>query len=138
MVGTSSDCAYARDKKLESWVKDSAFLGGGGKGEPTIVTPKQCKSALGLSSPQTKTASVPPWKSPTFPQYPIDGANSVQKKHPMTTIHELLYKHLLSIIYASSRSTASRIISGVSGARAVTHLPSHCHRHQAPLRRIRD
>jgi len=33
-----------RDKKLESWVKDSTFLGGGGKGEPTIVTPKQCKS----------------------------------------------------------------------------------------------
>lgn len=32
-----------RDKKLESWVKDSTFLGGG-KGEPTIVTPKQCKS----------------------------------------------------------------------------------------------
>lgn len=28
-----------RDKKLESWVKD---LGGGGRGEPTIVTPKQC------------------------------------------------------------------------------------------------
>jgi 1-phosphatidylinositol-3-phosphate 5-kinase len=27
---------------LESWVKDSAFLGGGGsKGEPTIITPKQ-------------------------------------------------------------------------------------------------
>lgn len=31
-----------RDKKLESWVKDSTFLGGPGKGEPTIVTPKQC------------------------------------------------------------------------------------------------
>ena len=24
-------------------MKDSAFLGGGGKGEPTIVTPKQCE-----------------------------------------------------------------------------------------------
>jgi 1-phosphatidylinositol-3-phosphate 5-kinase len=34
-----------RDKKLESWVKDSAFLGGAGKGEPTIVTPKQCKQS---------------------------------------------------------------------------------------------
>ncbi|KAL4067348.1 hypothetical protein V8B97DRAFT_2063152 [Scleroderma yunnanense] len=31
---------YTWDKKLESWVKDSTFLGGG-KGEPTIVTPKQ-------------------------------------------------------------------------------------------------
>jgi len=34
---------YTWDKKLESWVKDSTFLGGGGKGEPTIVTPKQYK-----------------------------------------------------------------------------------------------
>ncbi|KAJ3845538.1 hypothetical protein F5878DRAFT_599054 [Lentinula raphanica] len=31
---------YTWDKKLESWVKETAFLGGG-KGEPTIITPKQ-------------------------------------------------------------------------------------------------
>jgi 1-phosphatidylinositol-3-phosphate 5-kinase len=31
---------YTWDKKLESWVKDSAFLGAA-KGEPTIITPKQ-------------------------------------------------------------------------------------------------
>ncbi|KAK7058615.1 Mitochondrial distribution and morphology protein 12 [Paramarasmius palmivorus] len=31
---------YTWDKKLESWVKESAFLGGG-RGEPTIVSPKQ-------------------------------------------------------------------------------------------------
>jgi 1-phosphatidylinositol-3-phosphate 5-kinase len=31
---------YTWDKKLESWVKDSAFLGAG-KGEPTIITPKE-------------------------------------------------------------------------------------------------
>jgi len=31
---------FTWDKKLESWVKDSTFLGGPGKGEPTIVTPK--------------------------------------------------------------------------------------------------
>jgi len=31
---------YTWDKKLESWVKESAFLGGA-KGEPTIITPKQ-------------------------------------------------------------------------------------------------
>jgi len=36
---------YTWDKKLESWVKDSSFLGGGAsKGEPTIVTPKQYKA----------------------------------------------------------------------------------------------
>ncbi|KAJ7146219.1 hypothetical protein C8R44DRAFT_756873 [Mycena epipterygia] len=32
---------YTWDKKLESWVKESAFLGGSGRGEPTIITPKQ-------------------------------------------------------------------------------------------------
>ncbi|KAI9511722.1 hypothetical protein F5148DRAFT_1168306 [Russula earlei] len=31
---------YTLDKKLETWVKESAFLGGAGKGEPTVVTPK--------------------------------------------------------------------------------------------------
>ena len=36
---------YTWDKKLESWVKDASFLGGGAhKGEPTIVTPKQYKA----------------------------------------------------------------------------------------------
>jgi 1-phosphatidylinositol-3-phosphate 5-kinase len=28
------------DKKLENWVKETGFLGGAGKGEPTVVTPK--------------------------------------------------------------------------------------------------
>jgi hypothetical protein len=32
---------YTWDKVLESWVKESAFLGGAAKGEPTIITPKQ-------------------------------------------------------------------------------------------------
>ncbi|KAJ7606790.1 hypothetical protein FB45DRAFT_949133 [Roridomyces roridus] len=32
---------YTWDKKLESWVKESAFMGGSGRGEPTIITPKQ-------------------------------------------------------------------------------------------------
>ncbi|KAG9038840.1 1-phosphatidylinositol-3-phosphate 5-kinase [Tulasnella sp. JGI-2019a] len=35
---------YTWDKKLESWVKETTFLGGGGRGEPTIVTPKQYKT----------------------------------------------------------------------------------------------
>ncbi len=33
---------YTWDKKLESWVKESGILGGGGK-EPTIISPKQYK-----------------------------------------------------------------------------------------------
>lgn len=32
---------YTWDKKLESWVKVTTSLGGSGKGEPTIVGPKQ-------------------------------------------------------------------------------------------------
>ncbi|PIL31519.1 hypothetical protein GSI_06221 [Ganoderma sinense ZZ0214-1] len=32
---------YTWDKKLESWVKDSTFLGGANRGEPTIIGPKQ-------------------------------------------------------------------------------------------------
>lgn len=32
---------YTWDKKLESWVKESTFLGGANKGEPTIISPKQ-------------------------------------------------------------------------------------------------
>ena len=34
---------FTWDKKLESWVKETGFLGGGGK-EPTIVTPRQYKN----------------------------------------------------------------------------------------------
>lgn len=34
---------YTWDKRLETWVKESAFLAGPGKGEPTVVTPKQYK-----------------------------------------------------------------------------------------------
>lgn len=35
---------YTWDKRLESWVKESTFLGGGPQREPTIVTPKQYKA----------------------------------------------------------------------------------------------
>ncbi|RIA92962.1 hypothetical protein C1645_763745 [Glomus cerebriforme] len=34
---------FTLDKRLESWVKESGFLGGGGK-EPTIVSPRQYKN----------------------------------------------------------------------------------------------
>ncbi|KAF8305006.1 hypothetical protein DL93DRAFT_2144921 [Clavulina sp. PMI_390] len=35
---------YTWDKRLETWVKESAFLGGGSQRAPTIVTPKQYKA----------------------------------------------------------------------------------------------
>ncbi|CAG8545859.1 16743_t:CDS:2 [Acaulospora morrowiae] len=34
---------FTLDKRLESWVKESGILGGGGK-EPTIVSPRQYKN----------------------------------------------------------------------------------------------
>lgn len=34
---------FTWDKKLESWVKETGLLGGGGS-EPTIVTPRQYKN----------------------------------------------------------------------------------------------
>lgn len=45
MIRADGDLDYIRtytwDKKLESWVKESAFMGGAGKGEPTIITPRE-------------------------------------------------------------------------------------------------
>jgi hypothetical protein len=66
-----------RDKKLESWVKDSTFLGGAGKGEPTIVTPKQCtwgKKPWDRLMGQIKRGSGLRWRNSTFPRYRTGGA----------------------------------------------------------------
>lgn len=43
---------FTWDKKVESWVKD---LGGGGRGEPTIVTPAQCELRLEKCSALNET-----------------------------------------------------------------------------------
>ncbi|EJU00051.1 hypothetical protein DACRYDRAFT_117647 [Dacryopinax primogenitus] len=48
---------YTWDKKLESWVKESTFLGGA-KGEPTIVTPRQYKTRF-LSAMERYLMMVP-------------------------------------------------------------------------------
>ncbi|KAK8858596.1 hypothetical protein IAR55_002825 [Kwoniella newhampshirensis] len=50
---------FTWDKKLESWVKDSAFLGGAGKGEPTIVTPRQYKIRFRTAMERFYFPSVP-------------------------------------------------------------------------------
>lgn len=59
---------YTWDKKLETWVKESAFLNGPGKGEPTIVTPKQYKarfrSAMERYFPLVRCLVTPVWRSP--------------------------------------------------------------------------
>ncbi|KZT72925.1 hypothetical protein DAEQUDRAFT_722557 [Daedalea quercina L-15889] len=60
---------YTWDKKLESWVKDSTFLGGGTKGEPTIIGPKQYRQRF-LSAMERYFPLVPDrWmKQHDFPE----------------------------------------------------------------------
>ncbi|KAI0673591.1 hypothetical protein C8Q78DRAFT_1017884 [Trametes maxima] len=60
---------YTWDKKLESWVKDSAFLGGANKGEPTIIGPKQYRHRF-LSAMERYFPLVPDrWmKQPDAPE----------------------------------------------------------------------
>lgn len=70
---------YTWDKKLESWVKESAFLGGAGKGEPTIVTPKQYRqrftSAMERYFPLVRPSffEFEVWLTKTISRSPIDG-----------------------------------------------------------------
>ncbi|KAJ2995344.1 hypothetical protein NUW54_g7405 [Trametes sanguinea] len=65
IVGTT----YTWDKKLESWVKDTAFLGGANKGEPTIIGPKQYRHRF-LSAMERYFPLVPDrWmKQPDAPE----------------------------------------------------------------------
>ncbi|KAI0639865.1 hypothetical protein C8Q77DRAFT_1185647 [Trametes polyzona] len=60
---------YTWDKKLESWVKDTAFLGGANKGEPTIIGPKQYRHRF-LSAMERYFPLVPDrWmKQPDAPE----------------------------------------------------------------------
>lgn len=51
---------YTWDKKLESWVKDSAFLGGANKGEPTIIGPRQYRQRF-LSAMERYFPLVSSW-----------------------------------------------------------------------------
>nr|XP_019045669.1 1-phosphatidylinositol-3-phosphate 5-kinase [Kwoniella bestiolae CBS 10118]OCF24599.1 1-phosphatidylinositol-3-phosphate 5-kinase [Kwoniella bestiolae CBS 10118] len=64
---------FTWDKKLESWVKDSAFLGGAGKGEPTIVTPKQYKIRFRTAMERFYFPSVPDrWTKVGMEEIPIE------------------------------------------------------------------
>ncbi|CCM03779.1 uncharacterized protein FIBRA_05926 [Fibroporia radiculosa] len=49
---------YTWDKKLESWVKDTTFLGGPNRGEPTIIGPKQYRQRF-LSAMERYLPLVP-------------------------------------------------------------------------------
>lgn len=102
-----------RDKKLESWVKDSGFLGGAGKGEPTIVTPKQCgflASARGcgsrLTCPQTRLDLDRQWSVFIFLLCRIGGQrsgwkNSKSKMKPLLRLHDLF---IHDIHFSSART----------------------------------
>ena len=53
---------FTWDKKLESWVKERGFVGGGTK-EPTIVTPRQYKNRSVLSPTLTDVlVSAQAWR----------------------------------------------------------------------------
>ncbi|KAI5477182.1 1-phosphatidylinositol-3-phosphate 5-kinase [Pseudohyphozyma bogoriensis] len=54
---------YTWDKKLESWVKDTAFLGGGSSkpGGPTIVTPKSYKNRFRAAMNDYFLLAPDPW-----------------------------------------------------------------------------
>ncbi|KAK4687031.1 hypothetical protein P7C73_g3088, partial [Tremellales sp. Uapishka_1] len=68
---------FTWDKKLESWVKDSAFLGGAGKGEPTIVTPKQYKTRFRTAMERFYFPSVPDrWTKVGAEDAPVEEENA--------------------------------------------------------------
>ncbi|ORY91449.1 hypothetical protein BCR35DRAFT_274133 [Leucosporidium creatinivorum] len=58
---------YTWDKRLESWVKDTAFLGGGSSkpGGPTIITPKQYKHRFRQAMNDYFLLSPDAWVSPS-------------------------------------------------------------------------
>lgn len=76
-----------RDKKLESWVKDSTFLGGAGKGEPTIVTPKQCKTSLASAVEPTDIIDKTRFRTAMdkfyFPSVPDRWSKKGQEENPV-------------------------------------------------------
>lgn len=58
-----------RDKKVESWVKD---FGGGGRGEPTIVTPLQYRKRFRTAMERFYFPSVPDRWSHAMADEPLD------------------------------------------------------------------
>lgn len=71
---------YTLDKKLESWVKDSAFLGGGTKGEPTIIGPKQYRQRfLSAMERYFPLVGLLPWRKPSLFMPSFSGPRSVDE-----------------------------------------------------------
>ncbi|GAA5855583.1 hypothetical protein JCM8547_001605 [Rhodosporidiobolus lusitaniae] len=70
---------YTWDKRIESWVKETTFLGGASKsGGPTVITPKQYKMRFREAIDGYLLLSPTPWLNPRslLPAFAGDGALS--------------------------------------------------------------
>lgn len=59
---------YTWDKRVESFVKETAILGGGGKGEPTIITPRQYRMRFLTFLDRHVLMTPDPWMQPGWVQ----------------------------------------------------------------------
>lgn len=59
---------YTWDKRVESFVKETAILGAGGKGEPTIITPRQYRMRFMTFLDRHLLMTPDPWMQPGWVQ----------------------------------------------------------------------
>jgi len=59
---------YTWDKRVESFVKETAILGGGGRGEPTIITPRQYRMRFISFLDRMFLMTPDPWVQPGWLQ----------------------------------------------------------------------
>ncbi|WFD27134.1 1-phosphatidylinositol-3-phosphate 5-kinase [Malassezia nana] len=59
---------YTWDKRVESFVKETAILGGGGRGEPTIITPRQYRMRFLTFLDRNILMTPDPWMQPGWIQ----------------------------------------------------------------------
>ncbi|WFD29956.1 1-phosphatidylinositol-3-phosphate 5-kinase [Malassezia sp. CBS 17886] len=59
---------YTWDKRVESFVKETAILGGGGRGEPTIITPRQYRTRFLAFLDRYFLMTPDPWTQPGWVQ----------------------------------------------------------------------
>lgn len=59
---------YTWDKRVESFVKETAILGGGGRGEPTIITPRQYRMRFLTFLDRHILMAPDPWMQPGWIQ----------------------------------------------------------------------
>lgn len=80
------DCirTYTWDKKLESWIKDRGFAGGG-RNRPTVTSPKEYKSRFREAMARYILQSPNCWHLFNNPQYPGNHGTARFEDRPETT-----------------------------------------------------